>query len=212
MRPMRASLRAALRDDSRFAPTHSAHGDAVAVGVVRRRGADTLAVFAAALAMSVVGVTSNAYADRGALIVSDSLFSHDGDVAPLEDLVELAQLHRVRLLVDEEDAMGSLGPLLRALEDMPDVLGRRIDAEDRDVETWKALARAGRPPETQTSFEGAAVVVRTLGAAGIAAGDRELSVSPSKAIQLAAAVAWAGAFIVYKVRRVEERWGADLAA
>jgi len=26
------------------------------------------------------------------------------------------------------------------------------------------------------------------------------------------AVAWAGAFIVYKVRRVEERWGADLAA
>jgi DNA-binding SARP family transcriptional activator/tetratricopeptide (TPR) repeat protein len=89
-------------------------------------------------------------------------------------------------------AMGSLGPLLRALEDMPDVLARRIDAEDRDVETWKALARAGRPAETQTSFDGAAVVVRTLGAAGIAAGDRELSISPSKAIQLAAAVAWAG--------------------
>ncbi len=61
-------------------------------------------------------------------------------------------------------AMGSLGPLLRALEDMPDVLARRIDAEAPDVETWKALARAGVPAEAPTSFEGAAVVVKTLGA------------------------------------------------
>ena len=38
---------------------------------VRRRGAGALAVFAAAMAMSVVGVTSNAYADRGALFVSN---------------------------------------------------------------------------------------------------------------------------------------------
>src|SRR5262245_29505873 len=39
--------------------------------VVWRRGTGALAVFAAALAVSVVGATSNAYADRGALFVSN---------------------------------------------------------------------------------------------------------------------------------------------
>jgi glycine C-acetyltransferase/8-amino-7-oxononanoate synthase len=36
---------------------------------------------------------------RGALIATEGLFGLDGDVAPLEELVELAQRHDVRLLV-----------------------------------------------------------------------------------------------------------------
>jgi glycine C-acetyltransferase/8-amino-7-oxononanoate synthase len=48
--------------------------------------------------------------DRAALVVTDSIFSMDGDVAPIGDLLELARRHRCRLLVDEAHAIGSLGP------------------------------------------------------------------------------------------------------
>ena len=65
---------------------------------------------------------------RGALIVSEAAFSMDGDVAPLEEIVELAERHRVRLLIDESHGIGALGPGGRGvlaelgLEDHVDVI------------------------------------------------------------------------------------------
>jgi 8-amino-7-oxononanoate synthase len=47
---------------------------------------------------------------RASLIVSDGVFSMDGDVAPIADLAGLAREHRCRLMIDEAHATGALGP------------------------------------------------------------------------------------------------------
>jgi 8-amino-7-oxononanoate synthase len=65
---------------------------------------------------------------RGSLIASDGVFSMDGDVAPLPELVELARRYDCRLLIDEAHGTGTLGPDGRGavaeagLEDEVDVI------------------------------------------------------------------------------------------
>ena len=65
---------------------------------------------------------------RGSLIVTDGVFSMDGDVAPLAEIVELARLHDVRVMVDDAHGTGASGPGGRGavaeagLEDEVDVL------------------------------------------------------------------------------------------
>lgn len=51
----------------------------------------------------------NQYRGRQGLIVTDGLFSVDGDIAPLPALVDIARKHQLLLMVDDAHATGVLG-------------------------------------------------------------------------------------------------------
>jgi 8-amino-7-oxononanoate synthase len=88
---------------------------------------------------------------RGALIVTDGVFSMDGDVAPLEGIVELAARHRLRVIVDEAHGTGAVGPGGRGavaeagLEDEVDVivgtLGKALGSYGAFVACDRPMAR-----------------------------------------------------------------------
>jgi 8-amino-7-oxononanoate synthase len=85
---------------------------------------------------------------RGSLIVTDGLFSMDGDLAPLEDIVELAQRYDVRVMVDDAHALGAMGPAGRGsvaaagLEDEVDVV---VGTLGKSLGSYGAYISCGAP-------------------------------------------------------------------
>src|SRR3954462_9186832 len=69
---------------------------------------------------------------RGALIVTDGVFSMDGDIAPLSKIVELAHRYDARVMVDDAHGLGALGPNGRGsvggagLGEEGDIVGRTL--------------------------------------------------------------------------------------
>lgn len=73
-------------------------------------------------------ITKNAGTYRRALIVTDGVFSMDGDVAPLPQIVEVAERHDILLMVDDAHGEGVLGRGGRGIVDHFGMHGR-VDVE-----------------------------------------------------------------------------------
>jgi 8-amino-7-oxononanoate synthase len=80
-----------------------------------------IAIYAHANASHLAQLVQQAGAHRRRLIVSDSLFSMDGDLAPLRDLCEIAERSDAMLMVDEAHATGVFGARGRGLTELLEV-------------------------------------------------------------------------------------------
>lgn len=112
---------------------------------------------------------------RAALIVTDGVFSMDGDVAPLAEISALARTHGARLAVDEAHGTGAVGPGGRGavsaagLEDGVDViigtLGKALGSYGAfigcDAATAEYLVNTMRPLIFSTALPPSAVAAAT---------------------------------------------------
>jgi 8-amino-7-oxononanoate synthase len=76
----------------------------------------------------------------GVLVVVDGVFSMEGDIAALPQIVELTKAHGARLMVDEAHAAGVLGPRGAGTAEL---LGVEADVDLRMGTFSKALASCG---------------------------------------------------------------------
>lgn len=82
------------------------------------------------------------------LIVTDAVFSMDGDEAPLEAIVPLAEQHGAAIYLDEAHALGIMGPAgagLAARSGLADRVAVRLGTFSKAFGVSGAFVAAGRP-------------------------------------------------------------------
>ncbi len=62
--------------------------------------------------------------ERGRLIVTDGVFSMDGDIAKLDRIYELAKAYGARVMIDEAHALGIVGPTGRGTAEIFNLQGK----------------------------------------------------------------------------------------
>lgn len=81
-------------------------------------------------------------AGEGALVITDGVFSAEGEIAKLDELVPVVKKHGARLLVDDAHALGVIGPLGRGtahsfnLQDEVDLIGGTFSKSMASIGGW----------------------------------------------------------------------------
>jgi glycine C-acetyltransferase len=116
---------------------------------------------------------------RHVLLVTDGVFSMDGDIAPLPDLVELAERHGATVMIDDAHATGVLGDRGRGTVDHFGLKGRvpiQIGTLSKALGTVGGFVAAPEPVITYLRRRGRPYLFSTsqppsIAAAGVAALD-----------------------------------------
>jgi len=121
---------------------------------------------------------------RRRIIVTESLFSMDGDRAPLPALLDLARAHRAILIVDEAHAIGVLGPSGSGLARDLDI-DVRIGTLGKAVGVFGAYAAGSQPLTDYLANRARSFVFTTALPPSIAeAADASIAIIDSPAGQL----------------------------
>ena len=108
-------------------------GQAAGARLVRYRHCD---------AESLDGALTRLDAGDGALVVTDGVFSAEGEIARLDELVPVAKKHGARIFVDDAHALGVIGPVGRGtahhfgLEDQVDLIGGTFSKSMASTGGW----------------------------------------------------------------------------
>jgi len=81
-------------------------------------------------------------ADEGALVITDGVFSAEGEIAKLDEIVPVVKKHGARLLVDDAHALGVIGPggrgtaAMFGLADQVDLMGGTFSKSLASIGGW----------------------------------------------------------------------------
>jgi 8-amino-7-oxononanoate synthase len=108
-------------------------GQAAGTRLVRYKHAD---------AESLDAALSKLEADEGALVITDGVFSAEGEIAKLDQIVPVVKKHKARLLVDDAHALGVIGPGGRGtayqfgLQDQVDLISGTFSKSMASIGGW----------------------------------------------------------------------------